>query len=93
MSADAYPSDLNDAEWSILQPLLVPTPQAGHPQMHELRWIIDAVLYLLRTGCQWRAIPHEFPPWSTVYYHYAKWRRDGTRRALSGWLRTWRGVD
>ena len=87
MPADAYPSDLSDAEWSILQPLLVPTTQAGHPQLFELRRIGDAVFYLLRTGCQWRALPREFPPWSAVHYHYAKWRRTGTWEQINTALR------
>jgi putative transposase len=85
--ADAYPSDLSDAEWSILESLLVPATQAGHPQLFALRRIVDAVFYLLRTGCQWRALPREFPPWSAVYYHYAKWRRTGTWERINAALR------
>ncbi len=74
MHAHPYPSDLADKEWLILGPLITPGKQAGHPQVIELRCIVDAVFYLLRTGCQWRALPREFPPWPTVFYHYAKWR-------------------
>ena len=76
MQPRPYPSDLSDREWSILAPLLVPGRQAGHPRVFEPRRIADAVFYLLRTGCQWRALPHEFPPWPTVYYHSL--RRHGT---------------
>jgi putative transposase len=82
-----YPSDLSDAEWAILCPLLTRARQAGHRQMLDLRRIVEAVFYLLRTGCQWRAIPHEFPPWPAVYWHYAKWRRAGTWEAINAALR------
>jgi len=67
MQPQPYPSDLSDEEWSILAPLLVPGRQAGHPRVFEPRRTADAAFYLLRTGCQWRALPHEFPPWPTVY--------------------------
>jgi len=82
-----YPSDLSDAEWAILRPLLTPARQAGRPQRLDLRRIVEAVFYLLRTGCQWRAIPHEFPPWPAVYWHYAKWRRTGTWEEVNTALR------
>ena len=77
MNTHPYPSDLTDEEWAILSCLITPGTQAGHPQVLELRRIVDAVFYLLRTGCQWRALPHEYPSWSSVFYHYAKWRRQG----------------
>src|SRR3954454_520401 len=85
MTSISYASDLSDAEWAILAPLLCPRQQAGHPQVFALRRIVEAVFYLLRTGCQWRALPHDFPPWTAVFYHYAKWRRHGTweRRCVS----------
>jgi transposase len=79
-------SDLSDGEWAILRPLLTPARQAGRPQVLELRRIVEAVFYLLRTGCQWRAIPHEFPPWPAVYWHDAKWRRAGTWETLNAAL-------
>lgn len=59
-------------------PFVRPRKQAGHPRVIELRRIVEAVFYLLRTRCQWRALPHEFPPWPTVFYHFAKWRAQGT---------------
>ncbi|MBV9776946.1 MAG: transposase [Acetobacteraceae bacterium] len=74
MNTHPYPSDLSDEEWAILGPLITPDRQAGHPRLFELRRVVDAVFYLLRTGCQWRAMPHEYPPWPTVFYHFAKWR-------------------
>jgi transposase len=65
----------------------LPGQQAGHPQVFALRRIVDAVFYLLRTGCQWRALPHDLPPWSAVFYHYAKWRRQGTWEQVNAALR------
>lgn len=82
-----HTSDLSDQEWAILSPLITPGRQAGHPQRIELRRIVDAAFYLLRTGCQWRAMPHEFPPWPTVFYHYAKWRSQGTWERINAKLR------
>lgn len=87
MNTHPYPSDLSDEEWAILAPLITPGTQAGHPQVLELRRIVDAVFYLLRTGCQWRALPHEFPPWPSVFYHYAKWRHQGTWERINTSLR------
>ncbi len=70
-----YPSDMKDKEWEIVQPLL---PPATANQQNKLRKILDAIFYLDKTGYQWRALPHEYPPWSSVYYHFAKWSKDGT---------------
>ena len=87
MQPEPYPSDLSDEEWSLLAPLLVPGKQAGHPRVFEPRRIADAAFHLLRTGCQWRALPHEFPPWPTVYYHFSRWRRSGTWERVNAELR------
>lgn len=87
MSTHSYPSDLSDKEWDILEPLISPSKHAGHPQVLELRRIVDAVFYLLRTGCQWRALPRDFPPWTAVFYHYAEWRRRGTWERINTGLR------
>jgi putative transposase len=87
MNTHPYPSDLSDEEWAILGPLITPGKQAGHPQVLELRRVVDAAFYLLRAGCQWRALPHDFPPWAAVFYHYAKWRRQGTWERINAALR------
>lgn len=87
MNTHPYPSNLSDEEWAILGPLVTPGKQAGHPQVLELRRIVDAVFYLLRAGCQWRALPHDFPPWAAVFYHYAKWRRQGAWERINAALR------
>lgn len=76
-----YPSDATDAEWQLIEPLLpVPaceTPSGGRPEKYARRDIVDAIRYLVRTGCQWRAIPHDLPPWRTVYGFFARWQRAG----------------
>ena len=73
-----YPTDLSDAEWSYIQPHL-PAPKAlGRPRTHDLREILNAVFYLLKSGCQWRMLPHEFPRWPTVYHYFRTWRINGT---------------
>jgi putative transposase len=74
----AYQSDLSDAEWSCLEPHL-PAPEAtGRPKLHSSREIINAIFYIVRGGCAWRLLPHDFPPWKTVYHYFRFWRLDGT---------------
>ena len=67
MTRKAYPSDLNDAEWGDIKDLLPPASKIGSPRTVDLREIIDAIFYLVDNGIKWRAMPHDFPPWSTVY--------------------------
>jgi putative transposase len=72
-----YTTDLSDAEWSRLRSYL-PTPKAGErPRTHSLRDVLDAIFYVLKSGCTWRLLPHDFPPWSTVYYHFRRFRLNG----------------
>jgi putative transposase len=72
-----YPTDLSDAQWSRLRSYL-PTPKAqGRPRTHSLRDVLDAIFYVLKSGCHWRLLPHDFPPWSTVYYHFRRFRLGG----------------
>ena len=73
-----YASDLTDAEWSIVAPFMPPRAHLGRPREVELRSVVNAILYLLATGCQWRALPKEFPPRSTVQGYFYRWRDDGT---------------
>src|SRR5271167_1688689 len=75
MSAN-YPSDLTDGQWQVLRPLLPPPNKRGRPQI-DRRVIIDAILYLVRTGCQWRQLPLDFPKWKTVYTVFWRWRKRG----------------
>ena len=82
-----YPSDLTDAEWMILEPLVPAVRPGGRPPIHDRREIVDAILYVLRTGCQWRHLPHDLPPWGTVWWWFRRWRDDGTWEAINATLR------
>jgi putative transposase len=82
-----YPSDLTDREWTLLEPLLASPERRGRPPKWPTRRIADAVFYLLRSGCAWRMLPREYPPWPTVYYHFRKWRLDGRLRQAHDRLR------
>jgi putative transposase len=77
------PADLTDAEWAILKPLLPDRHARGRPRVHELRTILNAVFYILRSGCAWRALPREYPPWPGVYSHFRHWRLAGAWEALN----------
>jgi putative transposase len=77
MSPPRYPSDLSDEEWTILKPLLSSFEKRGRPPKWPPRHVANAVFYLMRSGCSWRMLPREYPPWQTVYYHFSRWRIDG----------------
>jgi putative transposase len=83
----AYPSDVTDAEWQVLAPLLPPTKTRGRRRRVNLREIVDAIFYVLRTGCQWDYLPHDFPPADTVYGYFRDWKNDGTWSRLNDVLR------
>ena len=87
---EAYPSDLTDDQWNILEPLLSPprTDGLGRPREVDLREVINAILYINRTGCQWDMLPHDLLPKSTVYGYFAHWRNDGTWQQIIDALRT-----
>ncbi len=87
MKRRSYPSDLTEEEWAILEPLIPPAKPGGHPRTTDMREVINAILYLDRTGAQWRALPHEFPPWSTVWSYFRQWRNDGTWQRIHPALR------
>jgi putative transposase len=88
MTALCYDTDLGDAEWAILAPLLAPTTRRGRPRQHDLRLVLNAVLYILRGGEPWRLLPHEYPPWQSVYDQFRRWRQRGTWRQINDVLRT-----
>ena len=72
-----YPTDLSDAQWTRLR-LCLPTPNVqGRPRIHSLHGVFDAFFYVLKSGCHWRLLPHDFPPWSSVYYHFRRFRLSG----------------
>lgn len=74
---EPYPSDLTDAEWEILRPLLPGPAKLGRPPRYEKRAILNAIFYVIRSGCSWRMLPSEMPPWRIVYYYFMRWREDG----------------
>ena len=73
-----YPSDLTDAEWAIIEPMIPPPRRGGRPRETDMRAVMNAVRYVLRSGCQWRQLPKDFPPRSTVYNYFWEWSRYGT---------------
>ncbi len=82
-----YPTDLSDAEWNYIEPHM-PAPKGyGRPRTHDLREILNAVFYLLKSGCQWRLLPHDFPRWPTVYHYFRTWRIDGTWEKINRAIR------
>jgi putative transposase len=87
MSNQGYPSDLSDAEWALLEPLLPPQKSGGRPREVSLRDIANGILYILRGGCAWRMLPHEYGPWSTVYDYFRQWRRAGLWEQINATLR------
>src|ERR1700752_5499445 len=72
-----YASDLTDAEWALIEPHMPAAKRLGRPRATELRRVLDAILYIARTGCQWRMLPKEFPPFTTVQGNFYDWRDDG----------------
>jgi len=84
---NSYPTDLTDAEWEILEPLVPKANSGGRPRAHPDREILNAIFYILRSGCAWRLLPHEFPPWKTVYHYFRLWRLDGTWERMHSELR------
>ncbi|TQF06412.1 IS5 family transposase [Kitasatospora acidiphila] len=90
-----YPSDLSDARWALIEPTLTAWRQArtaralafGRPPEHDLRDLLDAILYVDRTGIPWRYLPHDYPPHQTVYAYFARWQKDGVFAQLNGLLR------
>ncbi len=87
ISTPLYASDLTDAEWRLLEPLLPAEAPTGRPRTHSRRTILNAIFYILRAGCAWRFLPQEWPAWQTVYHYFRRWRLDGTWERLHRHLR------
>jgi putative transposase len=82
-----YPSDITEEEWQWIEPLLPVPSMVGRPRKYPLRRILNAIFYVLRTGCQWRAVPHDLPHWKTVYHYFRQWRQQGKWEHLNTALR------
>src|SRR3712207_4180198 len=87
MTRQPYPTDLTDAQWAVLRPLVPPAKPGGRPRSADEREVVNAILYVLRNGVVWRALPHDFPPWKTAYHYFRAWRLDGTWERLHDALR------
>lgn len=87
MKRKSYPSDLTDAQWEELAPLIPPAKPGGHPRTVDMREVINGILYVLRSGCTWRMMPHDLPPWSTVWGYFRRWRKDGSWERIHNALR------
>jgi transposase len=73
--ARRYPSDTSDEQWALIEPLLPEVKTGGRPEKHPRRAVVDAILYVVRTGCSWRQLPADFPPWQTVYWYFVRWEQ------------------
>lgn len=82
-----YPTDLSDTEWELLAPVIPAPKPGGRPVLHERREIINALAYWMRAGCAWRLLPHDFPPWQTVYHYWRLWRIEGRWEQILDHLR------
>jgi putative transposase len=87
MKHKPYPSDLSEEQWAILQPLIPLARPGGRPRKTDMRRVLNALFYVTRQGCTWRALPHDFPPWKTVYNYFQWFQRDGTWQRLVDTLR------
>ncbi|MDQ3779244.1 MAG: IS5 family transposase [Chloroflexota bacterium] len=85
--APPYPSDLTDAEWAILAPLIPAAKPGGRPRKWAMRAVLDAIFSLVRAGCTWRMLPRGFPPWSTVHHYCRQWRKEGIWERIHTTLR------
>lgn len=82
-----YPTDLTDAQWQLIQPLIPPEKPGGRSRTIESREIINAIIYILKSGCDWRMLPHDLPNWKIVYHYFQRWEKDGTWKKLHDVLR------
>src|SRR5258705_11147455 len=92
MREPTYPSDLTDAQWERLAPLIPPAKTGGRPRSVDIRAVVDAIFYRIKTGCQWRQMPRDFPPWGTVAGYSRIWRRKRTWEMIHAHLPEQAGV-
>ena len=82
MDRKIYPSDLTDEQWAILAPFIPAAHKNCRPRQADMREVLNAMIYLVRNGCAWRSLPHDLPPYRTVYYYFTKWRKCGVWRTI-----------
>lgn len=82
MTRTPYPTDLTDGQWEILSPMIPEGKRNGRPRKADMREVMNAILYLLRTGCPWRSLPHDLPSYRTVFYYFTKWRKCGVWKKI-----------
>lgn len=87
MARIAYPSDLTDSQWKLIEKRIPPAKPGGRYRSVNMREVVSGILYLVRTGCSWRQLPHDFPPWGTVHWYYRCFRFDGTWQKIHDALR------
>lgn len=86
-SRTGYPTDISDEAWAIIAPLIPPSKHGGRKREVNIREVINGILYILRTGCAWRLLPHDFPPWRTVYGYFDKWKKTGDWERIHNHIR------
>src|ERR671933_2112130 len=87
MNNQSYPTDLSDRQWDCISPLVPLAKPGGRPRSVDMREVINAILYIVVTGCQWRMLPKDYPKWQSVYTSYATWRDDGPWQRIHDTLR------
>jgi putative transposase len=87
MNNRSYPSDLSDAQWRVIEGLIPPAKQGGRHRSVNMRHVLNAILYVVRSGCAWRMLPHDYPPWSTAYDYFRKFKLSGVWWAIHDALR------
>ena len=87
MARKPYPSDLTDEQWELIEDLIPPAKPGGRPREVSMREVLNAILYVLRSGCAWRLLPHDFPKWKIVYYYFWRFRKEGIWQDIHDLLR------
>ena len=87
MERSSYSSDLTDEQWKLVKPLIPAAKPGGRDRSVDMREVVNGMLYLNRNGCTWRALPHEFPPWGTVWHYFRRFRNDGDWKRIHDALR------
>ena len=87
MARKPYPTDLSDEQWKLVEPLIPAAKTGGRPRTVDMREVVNGIFFVLRSGCAWRLLPHDFPVWNTVYYYFWYYRREGEWEIIHDSLR------